>query len=1159
MAHDDRRYGNYDSRANRIAGGILIIIVSLLCFLSLVNALGGVGRMISSFLIGVFGYASFAYSIVGTFIGVMVTFGKRVTLPLNKTLKYLSLFYIALLALHVWFSKDYFLTTSSYGAYLKALYNGESAAGLLYGIVAWLFMKVLTPAYSIVALILLFAVLSIFTVYPVLVNRLPYRTKSTKIKANKKGESPVLTDIADASREERIVEQPIGNKLFVGSLNENGSDKSKKAKNRFSLLFPNQDTAGVTADSVKEPVFDTDDVKRKRAKEKLYGKKDDKKVEESGKTVTFGTANANGEEDIKPSLDSQSFTFNRDGGKKRPQTLKEAFDLPESDEEKARDIQERFGYILDTPTTANDIRGAASKRIAEPRRKKPDPVPEKKEEKKNDNGIPEGMPYFIRDILYGDKDKKNEKTETKAAKPDEEVVAPSYKPIEKPADTPVMKSINHTEPAVKPVEKPEVKKESDKSSGTGSIFTMFGAPLPEKKNSGTVKPVNKVEPEKKEPAKPEEIAKPVTNNVYERPATDSEKTEKVLPKLSGDGYNSGYEPDNTPPEKPMTRFEEMQAESKISDAKMPTDKEINDTFNPTPVAKPVEKPRQPYAPREEKPREEQRSLKDTSYGNTFPVGKNAKTVSVSPAKKDDRQISIDQSILLEQQKKPYYAPPIDLLNKGHSDIVAEDFSEKIEKLEQVFMEFNINAKVVGVTQGPTFSRFELQMPAGISVSNVTKYADDIAMKLQVKGAIRFETPIPGKDAFGIEVANDVRTPVLLRSVLEGEKFNRSNSELTFALGKDIANQDVVCDLESMPHLLIAGGTGSGKSICINGLIVSLLYRNGPSDLKLILIDPKMVEMGPYNGIPHLLVPEAIDDVAAAVNSLDWAINEMRRRFSLFKGISARNISEYNQYAREHEGVVKLPRIVIIFDELADFMSQQKRNIEDKINSLARLARASGIHLIISTQRPSVDVITGTIKSNLPSRIAFSLKTAADSSTILGEGGAEKLLGKGDMLYYPQSFNEPERLQGCFVSTEEVSAVVKYIKEHNEAYFDPDVQNSIFKQPEEEKEPEEVPQRNSYAHTPVGRNGESKQFIDALQMCVKEQKASISRIQRKFGVGYGTAANLVELMEEKGYVSPNKGGNTQRDVLISMEQFMQIYGSVAENPDSTEFDLPEDGQ
>ena len=1126
MAHDDRRYGNYDSRANRIAGGILIIIVSLLCFLSLVNALGGVGRMISSFLIGVFGYASFAYSIVGTFIGVMVTFGKRVTLPLNKTLKYLSLFYIALLALHIWFSKDYFLTTSSYGAYLKALYNGESAAGLLYGIVAWLFMKVLTPAYSIVALILLFAVLSIFTVYPVLVNRLPYRTKSTKIKANKKGESPVLTDIADASREERIVEQPIGNKLFVGNLNENGSDKPKKVRNKFSLLFPNQDTAGVTADSVKEPVFDTDDVKRKRAKEKLYGKKDDKKVEESGKTVTFGTANANGEEDIKPSLDSQSFTFNRDGGKKRPQTLKEAFDLPESDEEKARDIQERFGYILDTPTTANDIRGAASKRIAEPRRKKPDPVPEKEEEKKNDNGIPEGMPYFIRDILYGDKDKKNEKTETKVAKP---------------------------------VEKPEVNKESDKSSGTGSIFTMFGAPLPEKKNSGTVKPVNKVDPEKKEPAKPEEIAKPVTNNVYERPATDNEKTEKVLPKLSGDGYNSGYEPDNTPPEKPMTRFEEMQAESKISDAKMPTDKEINDTFNPTPVAKPVEKPRQPYAPREEKPREEQRSLKDTSYGNTFPVGKNAKTVSVTPAKKDDGQISFDQSILLEQQKKPYYAPPIDLLNKGHSDIVAEDFSEKIEKLEQVFMEFNINAKVVGVTQGPTFSRFELQMPAGISVSNVTKYADDIAMKLQVKGAIRFETPIPGKDAFGIEVANDVRTPVLLRSVLEGEKFNRSNSELTFALGKDIANQDVVCDLESMPHLLIAGGTGSGKSICINGLIVSLLYRNGPSDLKLILIDPKMVEMGPYNGIPHLLVPEAIDDVAAAVNSLDWAINEMRRRFSLFKGISARNISEYNQYAREHEGVVKLPRIVIIFDELADFMSQQKRNIEDKINSLARLARASGIHLIISTQRPSVDVITGTIKSNLPSRIAFSLKTAADSSTILGEGGAEKLLGKGDMLYYPQSFNEPERLQGCYVSTEEVSAVVKYIKEHNEAYFDPDVQNSIFKQPEEEKEPEEVPQRNSYAHTPVGRNGESKQFIDALQMCVKEQKASISRIQRKFGVGYGTAANLVELMEEKGYVSPNKGGNTQRDVLISMEQFMQIYGAVAENPDSTEFDLPEDGQ
>ncbi len=1148
MAHDNRRYGNYDSRANRIAGGILIIIISLLCFLSLVSALGGVGRMISSFLIGVFGYASYAYSIAGTIVGIMVTFGKRVTLPLNKALKYFSLFFVALLTLHVWFSKDYFLTTSSYGAYLSALYKGESAGGAVYGIIAWLFMKVLTPAYSLVALIIVFAILSIFAVYPVLVNRLPYRTKSTKIKANKKGDSPVLTDIADASREQRIVEQPVGNKLFVGSLNENNTNKPKKSRNKFSLLFPNQDTAGVTADSVKEPVFDNEDDKRKRAKEKLYGKKNDKKQEETAKTVTFGTSQ--GEEEIKPSLDSQSFTFNRDGGKRRPQTLKEAFDLPESEEEKVRDIQERYGYILDTPTTAKDIRGAASKHIAEPRRKKPDPIVEKEEEKKNESGIPEGMPYFIRDILYGDKDKKAEKP---AEKPEEEIVTPSYKPVEKPVekpeDKPVMKSINHVDEK-KPVEKPQDSKPAEKSSDTGSIFTLFGAPLPEKKNVGEVKPANKIAQEKPaEPVKPAET-------VYERPATNNEKTENVLPKLSGDGYNSGYTPDNTPQEKPMTRFEEMQAESHKSDAEMPSDKEIYETFNPTPVAKPVEKPRQTYT-REEKP-EAQKSLKDTSYGNTFPVGKNAKTVSVSP-KSDDRQISIDQSILLEQQKKPYYAPPIDLLKKGRSDIVAEDFSEKIEKLENVFLQFKIPAKVVGVTQGPTFSRFELQMPEGISVSNVTKYADDIAMKLQVQGAIRFETPIPGKDAFGIEVANDVRTPVLLRSVLEGEKFNTSKSELTFALGKDIANQDVVCDLESMPHLLIAGGTGSGKSICINALIISLLYRNSPSDLKLILIDPKMVEMTPYNGIPHLLVPESIDAVAAAVNSLDWAIGEMRRRYNLFKNYSVRNISEYNAYARSNDGVVKLPRIVIIFDELADFMSQQKRNIEDKINSLARLARAAGIHLIISTQRPSVDVITGTIKSNLPSRIALSLKTSADSSTILGEGGAEKLLGKGDMLYYPQSFNEPQRLQGCYVGTDEVSAVVKYIKEHNEAYFDPEAQNAIFKQPEEEKEPEEVSYKTSYAHTPVGKNGESQQFVDALFMCVKEQKASISRIQRKFQVGYGTAANLVELMEEKGYVSPNKGGNTQRDVLLSLDQFMQIYGGNIENPDTTEFDLPEDGE
>ena len=284
--------------------------------------------------------------------------------------------------------------------------------------------------------------------------------------------------------------------------------------------------------------------------------------------------------------------------------------------------------------------------------------------------------------------------------------------------------------------------------------------------------------------------------------------------------------------------------------------------------------------------------------------------------------------------------------------------------------------------------------------------------------------------FDILKQPDVRTPVVLRSVLEGEKFNTSKSEMTFALGKDIANDDVVCDLDSMPHMLIAGGTGSGKSVCINSLIISLLYRNGPNDLKLILIDPKMVEMTPYNGLPHLLVPEAIDDVAAAVNSLDWAISEMQRRYKLFKGI-CRNITEYNEYASKHEGVTKLPRIVIIFDELADFMAKMKRQIEDKINALARLARAAGIHLIISTQRPSRDVITGTIKSNLPSRIALLTNTANESNFIIGREGAEQLPEDGSMLLFePFYFENPQLIKKCMVSNEEVIAVADYVKSKN---------------------------------------------------------------------------------------------------------------------------------
>lgn len=1133
MRNGNRQYGNYDGRANRIAGGILVILISLIAFLSLVNAFGGAGRMISAFLVGVFGYVSYAYAICGIFLGIMITFGKKVTLPLNKALKYITLFSLGVMIFHTWFSKGIFLGTVSsgslkYGQYITATYHGETAAGVFGSIVAWPFMKMFTPAYAMLFFILLFAGASILSFYPVLVNKLPYGTKKTKIKKHGKSARGADYDDVDSTVSD-INPQPVGNSLYVGTYTDRSEEKSRHKKSGFSLSFPNQDKVAEREDTVTEPIAEeSESERRKKAKDKLYQKKKEDKPENNG--VVFGAR----EESIKPSFkaapeDALNVNPLDDNGK--PRSFSDRFNLPKNEQEEAEEFQKRYEYILKSDVTPDDIRGAAKRNKQKKNEPIDEPLPEQPAVEDKKSGIDSDMPYFIREILYGEP-KKDEQpkpaTPAPAAKPDEEDVKPS---VINTDELKIIKSVNHDVPAAEP--KQEEPKPADQK---GSIFSIFGS----------APPVRKTETPKPAP-------KPV-----EKPA-QPEKKNDIAPVL--DSYQYGYAPNEKIAEKPAAKPESKNDDVRLgdfsrfeqsSDAIMPTDEEIKNVN--APVQK-EEKPRQPYAPREreEKPKE------DNSYTNNFNIGEKAKTVNVQPKKaepkKDERQISIDQALAEKRKRTPYIAPPIDLLKVRDTTIATEDFTEKIAKLEEVFAEFKIDAKVVGVTQGPTFSRFELEKPAGIPVTKVTNYADDIAMKLKLKGKIRFETPIPGKDAFGVEIANAVRTPVSLRSVLESSEFNTAKSLLTFGLGRDIGNTNIVCNLEEMPHMLIAGGTGSGKSVCINALLVSLLYRCSPNDLRLILIDPKMVEMTPYNGLPHLLVPEAIDDVNAAVNALDWAINEMQKRYALFKG-RFRNISEYNEYAKATDGVNTIPRIVIVFDELADFMAKRRRDVDDKINALTRLARAAGIHLVVSTQRPSVDVITGTIKSNLPSRIALSLKTSADSMTILGEGGAEKLLGNGDMLYYPTSFNEPLRLQGAYVDGSEVNNIVKFIKDNNEAYFDEEAQASIFRvEKDEEEEKEIINPAQAYAHTAVGKNGETQQFIDALYMCVKEQKASISRIQRKFGVGYGTAANIVDLMEEKGYVSPNRGGNTQRDVLMTMAEFNEKYGSMRE--ETTEFDMPED--
>ena len=489
----------------------------------------------------------------------------------------------------------------------------------------------------------------------------------------------------------------------------------------------------------------------------------------------------------------------------------------------------------------------------------------------------------------------------------------------------------------------------------------------------------------------------------------------------------------------------------------------------------------------------------------------------------NKEIDIKLNKEGEIESKKYIFPKTDLLKLNLGTKLKEaDKQELIDhakKLEEILESFNVEAKVVQVSKGPSVTRFELQPSPGVKVSKIVNLSDDIALGLAAPG-VRIEAPIPGKSAVGIEVPNKKQTPVFLREVLESSEFKKSNKKLAFALGKDIAGSCIVGDLSKMPHTLIAGATGSGKSVCINSLIISLLYKYSPEEVKLLLVDPKVVELNVYNGIPHLLIPVVTDPKKAAA-ALNWAVNEMTKRYNLFAEKGVRNIDSYNALFEKGEVEEKLPFIVIIVDELADLMMVCPNDVEDYIGRLAQMARAAGMHLVIATQRPSVDVITGVIKANIPSRISFAVSSQVDSRTILDSAGAEKLLGKGDMLYYPVGASKPLRIQGCFISEEEVEKVVEFIKnDENGTFYKEEILEHINKEAE-------------------GKNleeGEEEDELlpEAIKLVVEYDQASTSFLQRRLRIGFNRAARIMEQLEEREVISP-RDGTKPRQVLMKKEE------------------------
>lgn len=496
------------------------------------------------------------------------------------------------------------------------------------------------------------------------------------------------------------------------------------------------------------------------------------------------------------------------------------------------------------------------------------------------------------------------------------------------------------------------------------------------------------------------------------------------------------------------------------------------------------------------------------------------------------EVSEEIALKEAEVKKAYEFPPMELLKKGKQTGGDSDthLRETAGKLQETLHNFGVNVSITNVSCGPTVTRYELQPEQGVKVSKIVGLTDDIKLNLAATD-IRIEAPIPGKAAVGIEVPNENNSTVMLRDLLQSEAFSSCKSKLAFAAGKDIAGKPVITDIAKMPHLLIAGATGSGKSVCINTIIISLLYKASPDDVKLIMIDPKVVELSVYNGIPHLFIP-VVTDPKKAAGALNWAVAEMTDRYNKFAQYNVRDLKGYNAKVESISNIEdenkpkKLPQIVIIVDELADLMMVAPGEVEDSICRLAQLARAAGIHLIIATQRPSVNVITGLIKANMPSRIAFSVSSGVDSRTILDMNGAEKLLGKGDMLFYPQGYQKPARVQGAFVSDQEVGAVVDFLSKQNPtAEYDKEIQEKI-----------EAVKETTTAGADTA-NDRDVYFADAGKFIIEKDKASIGMLQRVFKIGFNRAARIMDQLYEAGVVGDEEG-TKPRKVLMSMEEFEQ---------------------
>lgn len=1213
------------NKGNRIAAGVLVIIVSLFCFLSLVGALGGVGRMVYSFLCGFFGLAAYAYSLMGLIIGIAVTFNVRPKMRLSKALTYFGLLILGIFALQIYTSSTH-IVGANYAEYLLACYNNtNTAGGMLLGVPAYPLMKVITSVGALIAACVAFFILAFFAIYPSIKRNVTYTVatkgeRDKKLKAPKQKRSffskknkqiaqssplveaqiaPTITDFntAGTGRGLYVVDvpgDPLQQKVNKKALGAEGYSPLDS----FNPLYPN--AQGTVEDDVKRPIKPVGADKfsaRGIARDILFGS-----GPSNDNLARFDTV-----KDPNNALSSVSAPYSA----VRRNELKSKLGVDATQSAIREDFMSRYRAVQPEPqsttsqTSQTSEKAFATSKIQTPLDFKRD-FSALKQEQTQRFGQMYAKPEFEAGVHMEQQDEA-----CLIAEPvKKEVVKPTKtydgaeainSTIQKANDSVAKQQVNvgmlgalnraiSGEEEQKPVVKEEIVSEAYEKPKTDMVFIArekgentqnTAQPTTQKTVENNVvapsQPVKSAQTAQTPVVAPKKAAsideldrsgyKPVQGEAklpraFAQTAVEEEKTETNF--FGGIGKT-----------KPVKTYEMSKATLENQRPKyVDEDKTVggDNPSAPAPVQQKVTGGDMSRAAIQSTTAIAKNSAKDIENAEvkariqnikqaikeTPQVGQYEREALMreekmkasqsrgiqkdeTPKKSDARltQVNMDQAISQASPKRPYVAPPISLLNPPAPEIDQnEDYEQKKEQIINTLAFFSITGEVIDIMVGPTFTMYKLrvEMPRGRTIGYISSLESDIAMKMEA-GSVRIIAPIPGENAVGIEVPNKHRRNVNLSEIIQSPEFNNAKAPATFALGKNLYGQSRVVEIKKLPHVLIAGATGAGKSCCINSIIVSLLYKASPDDVRLILIDPKRIEMSVYAGIPHLLMDEIICDTDKAIRALNWAISEMERRIKFLADVNYRDIDEYNADCQKN-GYEKMPRIVIIVDEFADLMSTGKKAVEDTVNRIARLARAVGIHLMLATQRPSVDVISGTIKNNFPSRVAFKVTSSFDSKTILDTVGADKLLGYGDLLYMMPGASDLERMQGAFISNEEVKKVVDFVKAKNDAYFDNNIKDAIFKDKEEEKPAQSKDAREG------NKDKIPPELFDALQLGIElreEQDApiSISFMQRRLGLGWPKAAKIYDKMDLMGYLTPDEHDPKKKKVNITYEELEEL--------------------